>query len=222
MISLESLTSMIEEAKKNSKKRNFIQSIELIVNLKDLDMKSPENRINEVVVLPNSIGKERKICVIADGDLLIKAKQAGADLVISKQELEQYANDKKAAKKLANQYDFFIARADLMALVGKTLGSILGPRGKMPDPVPPTVNIENIIKNYRKSVRIRMRDQPVVKCCVGREDMESKSIAENILAILNAIDRRIKLDQHLSSIIIKTTMGKPVELRGVEIGQSIT
>lgn len=217
MISLETITSMIEEAKKNSKKRNFVQSVELIVNLKGLDMKSPENRINEVVALPNSTGKEAKICVIADGDLLIKARQAGADLVISKQELDQYTNDRKAIKKLATQYDFFIARADLMAIIGKILGPILGPRGKMPDPVPPTANIDLIIKNYRKSVRIRMRDQPVIKCRVGTENMDSRSIAENVMAVLNAIDRRIKLDQYLSSIIIKTTMGKPIEIRGVEI-----
>ncbi|MCS7098036.1 MAG: 50S ribosomal protein L1 [Candidatus Methanomethyliaceae archaeon] len=218
MIDLETITSMVEEAKKNSKKRNFIQSMELIVNLKGLDMKSPENRINEVITLPNPIGKEVKICVIADGDLLIKAKQAGADLVISKQELDQYTNDRKAIKKLASQYDFFIARADLMAIIGKILGPVLGPRGKMPDPVPPTANIDAIVKNYRKSVRIRMRDQPVIKCRVGTENMDSRSIAENVMAVLSAIDRRIKLDQYLSSIIIKTTMGKPMEIRGVEIG----
>ncbi|MCC6013071.1 MAG: 50S ribosomal protein L1 [Candidatus Verstraetearchaeota archaeon] len=213
MLDLNSIISLVDEAKRNSKKRNFIQSVELIVNLKGIDVKAPENRINEVVPLPNPIGREMKVCVIADGDLLTKAKQSEADLVISKQELEEYAGDKKAIKKLAETYDFFIARADLMALVGKIFGPILGPRGKMPDPVPPTANIENIIKNYRNAVRIRIRDQPVIKCKVGVETMDSKAIAENIMAVLTAIDRRIKLDQFLSSIVVKTTMGKPVKLK---------
>ncbi|RZN56281.1 MAG: 50S ribosomal protein L1 [Candidatus Methanomethylicota archaeon] len=213
MLDINSIISLVDEAKKNSKKRNFLQSIELIVNLKGIDVKAPENRINEIVTLPNPIGKDIKICVIADGDLVTKAKQSGADLVITKQELEGYAGDKKLIKKLAESYDFFIARADLMAMIGKIFGSVLGPRGKMPDPVAPTANIENIIKNYRNAVRIRIRDQPVIKCRVGLENMDSKTIAENIMAVLNAIDRRIKLDQFLSSIIVKTTMGKPAKLK---------
>ncbi len=213
MLDINSIISLVDEAKKNSKKCNFLQSIELIVNLKGIDVKAPENRINEVVTLPNPIGKNIKVCVIADGDLVTKAKQSGADLVITKQELEGYVGDKKAIKKLAENYDFFIARADLMAMIGKIFGSVFGPRGKMPDPVAPTANIENVIKNYRNAVRIRIRDQPVIKCRVGLENMDSKAIAENIIAVLNAIDRRIKLDQFLSSIIVKTTMGKPTKLK---------
>ncbi|MCX8181668.1 MAG: 50S ribosomal protein L1 [Candidatus Methanomethyliaceae archaeon] len=210
---LQKITSAVEDAKKNSKKRNFVQAVELFVNFKGLDVKAPENRINEVVSLPHPIGKDIKVCIIADGDLVTKAKQAGADLVLTKQDLDQYTGNKKAVKKLAETYEFFAARTDLMATVGKILGPVLGPRGKMPDPVPPTANIDPLIKKYRNSVRIRIRDQPTIRCRIGSEDMDSKSIAENIMAVLNAIERRIKLDQFLSSIVIKTTMGKPVKLR---------
>jgi len=212
-LDLQKLASAVDEAKKNSKKRNFMQSVELFINFKGLDVKAPENRINEVVPLPHPVGKEIKVCVIADGDLVTKAKQAGADLVLTKQDLDQYAGNKKAVKKLAQDYDFFIARTDLMATVGKILGPVLGPRGKMPDPVPPTANIDPLIEKYRNSVRIRIRDQPTIRCRIGSEDMDSKNIAENIMAVLSAIERRIKLDQFLSSIVVKTTMGKPVKLK---------
>jgi len=212
-IDLNRLTSLVDEAKNNSKKRNFTQAVELVVNFKGLDVKAPENRINEVVALPNPIGKDVKVCVIADGDMVTKARQAGANLVITKQELDQYAGNKKAIKKLAGEYDYFAARTDLMATVGKTLGSVLGPRGKMPDPLPPAANVDPIIKKYRGAIRVRIRDQLAIRCRIGSEAMDSKAIAENILAVITTIERRIKLDQFLSSIVVKTTMGKPAKLR---------
>ena len=212
-IDLNRLTSLVDEAKNNSKKRNFTQAMELVINFKGLDVKAPENRINEIVTLPNPIGKDVKVCVIADGDMVVKARQAGANLVITKQELDQYAGNKKAIKKLAGEYDYFAARTDLMATVGKTLGSVLGPRGKMPDPLPPAANVDPIIKKYRGAIRVRIRDQLAIRCRIGSEAMDSKAIAENILAVITTIERRIKLDQFLSSIVVKTTMGKPAKLR---------
>jgi large subunit ribosomal protein L1 len=212
-LDLQRITSLVDEAKKNSQKRNFIQAVELVANFRGLNVKAPESRINETVTLSHPIGREVKVCVIADGDLVVKARQSGADMVITKQEIDQYSGNKKAVKKLAESYDYFVARTDLMAQVGKTLGSVLGPRGKMPDPIPPQANVDPLIKKYKTSVRIKIRDQPAIRCRIGSEDMESKDIADNILAVLNAIDRRIKLDQYLSSLVVKTTMGKPAKLR---------
>ena len=200
------------QAKSNSKRRNFVQSVELIVNLKGINMKSPESRISETVLLPNSSGKPIKICVIADGDLIFKAKEAGADTILTKADLEKLAGDRKSAKKLANAHDFFVARADLMPLVGRILGPVLGPRGKMPEPVPPTADIKPVLERLRKSVRIRTRDQPVVKCRIGVETMSDSALAENAMAILSAIEKKFSLKQHLDSIYVKTTMGSPVEV----------
>ena len=207
------LTALVDEAKKNSKKRKFTQAMELVINFKGLDVKAPENRINETVLLVNPIGRDVKVCIIADGDLVVKARAAGAELVITKQEIDQYAGNKKAVKKLAEAYDYFAARTDLMALVGKTLGSVLGPRGKMPEPILTTANVDPLVKKYRNSIRIKIRDQPAIRCRIGSETMESKAVAENIIAVLGAIDSKIKLDQYMSSIIVKTTMGKPAKLR---------
>jgi large subunit ribosomal protein L1 len=212
-LDLQRITALVDEAKKNSQKRNFTQAVELVANFRSLNVKAPESRINETVPLSHPIGREIKVCVIADGDLVVKARQSGADMVITRQEIDQYSGNKKAIKKLAESYDYFVARTDLMAQVGKTLGSVLGPRGKMPDPIPPQANVDPLIKKYKTSVRIKIRDQPAIRCRIGSEDMESKDIADNILAVLNAIDRRIKLDQYLSSLVVKTTMGKPAKLR---------
>jgi large subunit ribosomal protein L1 len=210
---LQKITALVDEAKKNSSKRNFNQAVELVANFRGLNVKAPENRINETVNLSHPIGREVKVCVIADGDLVVKARQSGADMVMTKQEIDQYSGNKKAVKKLAESYDYFVARTDLMAQVGKTLGSVLGPRGKMPDPIPPQANVEPMIKKYKTSVRIKIRDQPAIRCRIGSEAMDSKDIADNIMAVLNAIDRRIKLEQYLSSLVVKTTMGKPAKLR---------
>lgn len=212
-ISLENIAEAVAQAKKEAKKRNFCQSVEAIICLKGVDMKSPSSRIHEIVTLPNPIPKEIKVCVIADGDLMIKAREAGADGILTKEDLERLAEDKKEAKKIAKEYNFFVARADLMPSIGRALGPILGPRGKMPQPVPPTVDIKPIIERLRRSVMIRTRNQPVVQCRVGTEDMDDKKIAENIMAVLSAVDKKFRLDQHLDSLYVKLTMGPAVEVK---------
>lgn len=208
------LLQAIEEAKSKSQKRNFIQSIELIINLKDIDPKKPENRIQEIIELPHSPGKENKICIIASGEIALKARKAGANLVIERWELEALAGDKKRRKDLARTYDFFIAEAPLMPLVGRVLGATLGPGGKMPAPVPPTADIKQHIERHRKTVLVRMRGQPVLQCRVGTEKMSNKEIAENVQATIKRIEGKLKRGaQNVRSIYLKSTMGPPVKVK---------
>lgn len=206
------LLEAIKKAKQNSKKRNFVQSIELAVNMKDIDLKKPENRLNVELTLPNEIGKEPKICVIAAGDLAVKAKDAGV-FVIDKDELGEIARNKKNVKKLAQEYDFFVARADIMPQVGKTLGSVLGPRGKMPRPVPPNVDIKTVLEQYKKSVHIRMRENPVIHLRVGNEQMDEKEIADNVQSVINFLEGKFeKGPRNIKSVYIKTTMGPAIKV----------
>jgi len=209
----EALINAIEDAKKRSKKRNFIQSIDLIVVLRDVDMKKPENRINERVHLPNPIDKELKICVFGDGDFALKAKEAGVDKIVSRDELERLGADKKLAKKLAKTYDIFIARADFMPLIGRYIGSVLGPRGKMPEPIPPTGNVKEAIEHAKANLRIRSRTQPVIQCRIGTENMPSEKIAENAEAVIAALQRKLKSIHNIGSIYVKTTMGPPIKVK---------
>lgn len=208
------ITTAIKEVKEKSKKRNFTQSVELILNLKDIDMKSPEGRIQERIELPHpSPEKPNKICVIATGELALKAKRAKADLVIGKDELAGLAGRKKDLRKIANEYNFFMAEAPLMPRVGKTLGPALGPRGKMPVPVPPTADISDLIKRYRKMVFVRMRNQPVIRCRVGTESMKEEEIAENVQTVLKSIEGKLKRGtKNIKTVYLKTSMGKPVKI----------
>src|SRR6266571_4677532 len=156
--------------KGKTEKRKFNQSVELAVKLRELDLKRPEQRINESLELPTAASKTVKVAVIAGGDLAVRAKNAGADIVIGREDLDKMARDKKAARKIAQNYDFFVAEAPLMPQVGKSLGQMLGPRGKMPTPIPPTAPIDDVLKRQRKNVRLKMKDQPVIQTKVGSEE----------------------------------------------------
>ncbi len=136
----DALAKAVAEVKAKAEKRKFSQSIELAVKLREVDLKKPESRINENLELPTPADKTAKVAVIAGGDLATRAKAAGADLVIGREDLDKMGREKKQARKIAQTYDFFIAEAPLMPQVGKTLGQMLGPRGKMPTPVPPTAS----------------------------------------------------------------------------------
>ncbi|MEM3626470.1 MAG: 50S ribosomal protein L1 [Candidatus Bathyarchaeia archaeon] len=204
----------VKEAKEKSKKRNFTQTVELILSLKDIDMKSSEGKIQEIIELPYFSEKQNKICVIASGELALKAKGAKADLVIERTELEALAGKKRDLRRIANEYDFFIAEAPLMPLVGKILGPVLGPRGKMPIPVPPTVDIASLIAKHRKTVMVRMRNQPIIQCRVGIENMKEEEITENIQTVLRTIEGKLKKGiKNIKFAYIKTSMGTPVKMK---------
>ena len=182
----------IKEVKGKATERKFTQSIELAINLQYIDMKEPEGRIQECIELPNSVGKEIKVCVIATGEMAFKAKKAGASFVIERAALEALMGDKKKQKDIAKKYDLFIAEAPMMPLVGKSLGASLGPRGKMPTPVPPNANIKEQIMKHRKIVFVRMRGQPVIHCRIGNETMKDEEIAENVQAVVRRIESKLK------------------------------
>jgi len=203
----------VKKAKEESKPRNFTQSVDVIVNIKDLDVKKPENRFDEEVALPNGRGKPVKIGFIADGELAVQAKNAGIDLVVTKEMLEEFGKDRKQAKKVANANDFFVAQADMMPLVGRFLGPVLGPRKKMPKPVPASAKAEPIIERLQNTVKISVKDQPSVQTLVGTQDMSDELIAENIEAVLEVLDRNLEKGRNqIKSMFVKTTMGSVVRV----------
>lgn len=207
------LRAAFKEMREGSKKGNFNQSIELIINLRDLDMKKPEGRIEDKIELPRPLDKKVNVCVFANGDMALRARRGGADLVLEGVEIEGLTNDKKKQRQIAKNMDSFIAAAPLMPLVGRVFGPILGPRGKMPAPVAPTANIEEEIRRHRRMVLIRTRGQPVLQCRVGTEGMSDDEIIENIQAVLTRIVRRLKRGlKNVGSIHIKTTMGPSVKV----------
>jgi len=216
MMSLDAkaLLESVKEAKSKAEKRKFAQSVELIINLREIDMKKPESKIQESIELPHPVGKQNKVCVIATGELALKARKAGADLVIERGELEALGNDKKKAKALVNEYEYFISEAPLMPTVGRVLGAVLGPKGRMPTPVPPNVDIAAAIEKQRKIVQIRLRSQPILQCRIGTEDMTDEQIAQNIEVVIKRLEGKLKRGlRNIRSIVIKTAMGPPSRLR---------
>ena len=206
------MTQVIEEAVKKvleeSKPTNFTQSIDVVITINDLDINKPENRLDEEVLLPNGRGKDVKIAFIAEGELAYQAEQAGADLVINKEKLEELGKNRPEAKKLANSYDFFVAQTDLMPTVGRFLGPVLGPRKKMPKPIPASANPETILGRLRSTIKIRVKDQPIIQSIVGSEDMTEAQVADNIDAIMDVLDRNLeKGSKQIKAMYLKTTMG---------------
>ncbi len=208
------LQKAIEEAKK-SEKRNFIQSVDLIVSLKDFNIESAE-KIEEFVSLPNKRTKTSKVCAIVGPELKDQAEKS-SDKVILARNLAKWS-DKRDTKKLARKFDFFIAQATVMPQVAQTFGRYFGPLGKMPNPkaggvVAPTANITPLIERLKNSVKINISKTPVSQCSIGDEKMGVKEIAENASAVLKALEHKLpRGKQNIGKIFVKTTMGKAIRV----------
>jgi len=212
-VNKDKIVKAVDAAKKNSRKRKFTQSVELVLALRDIDIKKPENRINEIIELPYPPSREVKVAVFATGDLAVRARNAGANEVYGKETLNDLVNDKKKARSLVQGIDFFIAETSLMPLIGRVLGSILGPRGGMPTPIPPTAPIDALINRRRRTVQLRVRSQLSAQCKVGSEDMDSEDIANNIQTILTLLERRLERGfRNIREAYVKTTMGPPTKI----------
>jgi large subunit ribosomal protein L1 len=208
------LLDAVKEAKAKSGEKKFTQSIELILDIKEVDMKSPEGKIQQVIELPHATGKLNKICVIASGELAMKARKAKVDKVLEKADLDELAGKKKELRKLASDYDVFLSEAPLMSLVGRTLGPVLGPRGKLPVPVPPNADISPLIVKHQKTIVVRMRNQPIIQCAVGTADMNEEELVDNIQAVLRVIEGKLKRGlKNIKFAFIKTSMGTPVKIK---------
>lgn len=213
-ISEDKILEIVNEAKEKGTDRNFTQSFDLSVSVKGIDLSKPENRINEEITLPHGTGKEQKVAIFAEGELAERAREAGADKVLGRDELKELGEDKTKAKKVAEEYGSFLAQADLMPIVGKELGPVLGPRGKMPQAIPPTEDPTDQIEASRNTVRISIRENPVANLPVGREDMSSEKVAENVKEVLDFISSQLpKGPKQIQSITLKTTMGQPVSIK---------
>jgi len=206
----EALLGAVERALRLGKKRRFKQSVDLIVVLKDVDPKSPEGRLREIVFLPHRPRKEPRICVVAEGDMAIKARELGVP-VYGRSDLQEMRGNRKLAKKVAQQCDWVLIRVDLMGLAGGVLGPALGPRGKAPTPVPPNADIAQLVERYKSAVWVRTRNQPQVMCRVGTEDMSPEEIADNIESVLNVIASKLGR-QKIGKVLVKKTMGIPVQV----------
>ncbi|MEM1558061.1 MAG: 50S ribosomal protein L1 [Thermoproteota archaeon] len=208
----------IEEALKKAlsreynKPRRFKQSVEIILSLSGIDLSKPDQRFTELVELPHSPHRDPpKICVFTEGSLIPEAKNLGIDYM-TKDSLNAMAGKKKICRKTAQSYDFFIAEAPLMPIVGKVLGQFLGPKNKMPTPVPPASPISQIVDRLKRSVRITVKSSLSASCKIGYEEMSIQQLLENVETIISAVQRRLPHSATIRFIGFKTTMGRIVKV----------
>lgn len=197
---------------RDAKKRNFKQTFDLAINLKNIDFKKPESKIKTEVKLPHSF-KESKIGIIAD-NLLPQTKDLENVVVVRKEQIEAFGKNKKEAKKLARSCKYFLAEAPMMPMIGKALGPFLAPKNLMPTPIPPTTsNLKSIVDQKRGVFKIQLKDSPAIHVPVGVEDMKDEEIAENIDTIVKTVISSLpKGKEQIKNIVVKLTMGKPVKV----------
>jgi len=200
----EKLVDVIKKLREQ-KKRNFPQTFDLIVKLNSIDLKKPESKINDEFKLPYGWGEDSKVGVFSD-----TIKNADVTIVNSA-EIERFGKDKRSAKKLARDIDFFLAEAKLMPLIGKSLGQLLAPRGRMPKILSSDVN--STVESLKKSVRIRIKDSPVIQCKIGKENMKDEDVMGNAKAVMKYLETRLpKGKANIGKAYLKLTMSEAIEL----------
>ncbi len=208
---IDAVTTVLNE----SPQRGFTEGVELAINLKNIDLSQPRFRVDEEIILPNGLGRQIAVAVFARGETALRAKDGGADLVIEDPDaITEYGENKNSARELADKYDFFIAEVAYMPAIGKNLGSILGPRGKMPEPLTSDMDVGHIINKARSSIKLRSKDRKTFHAPVGRRDMSADDIAGTVDAIVTRLEQVLdKGVQNIKSIYVTTTMGKSAKVR---------
>ncbi|RBI61063.1 50S ribosomal protein L1 [Halomicrococcus sp. NG-SE-24] len=202
----------VSRALEDSPERNFRETVDLAINLRDLDLNDPSNRVDESIVLPSGTGQDTKIVVFAEGETALRAEDV-ADEVLDGDDLEDLGDDDDAAKDLAGETDFFIAEASMMQDIGRYLGTVLGPRGKMPEPLQPDDDVVEVVNRMKNTVQLRSGDRRTFHTRVGAEDMTADDIASNIDVILRRLHTDLeKGPLNVDSVYVKTTMGPSVEV----------
>ncbi|MFA6213935.1 MAG: 50S ribosomal protein L1 [Candidatus Micrarchaeia archaeon] len=199
----------ISKALEDKGKRKFTQSVEMIVNFRGIDFTKAENRLNLDILLPKGKGKEQKIVVFADGQMALEAKNAGASEVIDASGIAKLAADKGRLAIMSKSCEF-IAQPSLMIQVGKSLGQVLGARGRLPRPI--VGQVKDAVAQAKSRVRLVSKGKylPVAQCLIGSEAMEIQDLAENFDMVYDKVKAKAT-EPNIKSIYVKLTMGKPIK-----------
>lgn len=207
MVDKAAILTAVKKALEAAPERKFGESVELAFNLKNVDLSIPKNRVDEEIQLPKGRGRTPKIAIFATGELATRAK-GSADIVVQPDQIEELAGDKRRARKLANEMSFFVAEAPLMPTIGRTLGTVLGPRGKMPRPIPPSADPAAVVSNLKNTVRVRSRDRRTFHAPIGIKTMAAEDLAENAFLVIDRVLKKLERgEQNIQSVFVKTTMG---------------
>ncbi len=195
----------VKKLREEKGKRNFDQTLDLIVNLKNFDIR--REAFSLFIEVPNKI-KEKKIAGFFE-------KESKSVETIIKDNFSRY-KEKKDIKKLIKKYDFFIANAKLMPLVATSFGRVLGPAGKMPSPQLGILanedekTINAVKEKINSTVRIKIKE-PSIKTGIARQSNSDEEIVKNIMAVYNKLIEALpKKKENIRNVKIKFTMGEPI------------
>lgn len=216
-IDKKNVVKQLKALRAEAKERKFNQSVELIVNLKEINLKNPDEQVEFFTQSPHQASKN-KVCAIVGGELEAEAK-AVVDFTITQGQLEEYKNNKKKAKQLANEYDYFIAQANIMGAIAGALGRVFGPRGKMPNPkaglvVPPKTSLGPLYERLQTTVKISAKKVPMIQLAVGTMEMSDEDLAENIVYFYDQIEHHLPKERHnVKNVYMKFSMSKAVKIQ---------
>ena len=214
------------------KNRKFDETLDFVINLKDINLSDPKQRIDKEIILPYDIllSDKPNVCVIASDEVLMEAKNLGLDTIDTDGLVKMNTEEKKEKKRFVKNYDFFIVEDKMMPNVARYLARFLGPLGKMPKPFPSGYGIisnpEDLkvtIERYLKVIRIQLKKQPTVQVKIGKKSMEQEKLFENLKTVVDYIaDQMPHKFNNIKSMYLKTTMGRPVKideqfLKGVKV-----
>ncbi len=203
----EKISEAIKNAIEGAPERKFVEALEIAFTIRDVDLKNPNNRIQEEIRLPSGRGKEIQIAMFAASDAARKAKAAGLH-VIDPSDIEELGKNKGKAKKLANTYDFFLSEVPHMGLIGRYLGVVLGPRGKMPRPVPPVLDPAVIAAGLQSTTVIKSRDKVTFQASFGTRSQSHEELLKNAMEVYNRVTSKLERGVgNIRSLYIKTSMG---------------
>jgi large subunit ribosomal protein L1 len=192
----------------------FDESLELALKL-GVNPKHADQMVRGTVVLPNGLGKSKRILVVAGGDKLKEAQDAGADLTGAEDMVERI-------QKGFLDFDVLITTPDMMKLIGR-LGKVLGPKGLMPNPKTGTVtmDIAQAVKETKAGkVEFRVEKSGIIHAAVGKKSFETEKLVENaqtlIAAVVKARPSAAK-GRYIRSAYLSTTMGPSFKLNIEEL-----
>ncbi|MEE2811800.1 MAG: 50S ribosomal protein L1 [Candidatus Thermoplasmatota archaeon] len=211
----ENIKKAIEQALEEAPTRKFVESVEFAFTIKDVDLKNPTNRIQEEIRLPAGRGRELSIAMFADGEMATKAKKAGIS-VIDPSQIEDLGSARQKARKLARDHDFFLSEIPHMGPIGRFLGVVLGPRGKMPRPVPPVADPGAIAEGLKTVAIVRSRDKITFHTVIGTRTQGIDALTENGIAVWKRVTAKLERGAgNIRSFYVKTSMGPSVKVEVV-------
>ena len=199
----------VELVKKTSTSK-FDGTVELSINL-NIDTKKADQQMRGSIVLPNGLGKTKRICVIAKGNAAKDAKEAGADFVGDTDMID------KISKENWFDFDIIVATPEMMPALGK-IGKVLGPRGLMPNPKTGTVtnDVKSAIEDIKKGmVEYRADSYGIIHAPVGKVSFDSKKLEENISYFVSTILKNKPTSvkgTFVKTVSIASTMGPGVKI----------